>query len=251
MKPSFRLFLSYILCLMATFAFWGTFHQKKISIWPSEKGISPPEIYTDAQEGGFSTAEFFASDSAAAVRAVLNSGIYHPHAGIRFPLISGTRKMALDGVNFSDMDSVSITFRSNADVALILFTADPNVSKIGDPLSLRPLRMDIPATRHYTEHRVSLSAIATNPLWFDLQGIEPDSAFYLNRVVSVALESGKGALLGLPTEIEIQKWEFFGENRVLFRICLFILIITTSLFIWGQVKIHGKQTSKRTGDNRK
>lgn len=240
-----KLCLLYIFSLSILAAVFFAFYPKKISIWPPIRGDFGPQLYSDAREGGFSQVEFLESDSAVAFRAVLNSGIYHPYAGIRFPLVSGREKLSLRGVDLSFADSVAITFRASSDVALVVLTADPNVSKLGDPLSLRPLRMDIPATRHYTEHRLPLSNVRTVPVWFDIQGVEPDSAYYIDRAVAVAIESGKGTLLGLPTEVEILKWEFFGSNRIVKRACLFILILATGLFFWGLVHSYGKRNKER------
>ncbi|MCR5029288.1 MAG: hypothetical protein K6A31_08545 [Fibrobacter sp.] len=245
---SLRFTLSYVLCLFAIATFFFRFHTESLVLWPQNKALGNPRIYTDFREGGFSTAEFFESDSAIAMKATLNSGLYHPHAGIEFPLTQGLEALSLEGRDFSHMDSVAITFRSNADIALVLYTADPVASKAGDVLSLRPVRLDIPATRHYTEHREPLSKARTNKLWFDIRGVEPDSLLYLNHVVQIAVETGKGALLGLPTEIEIEKLEFFGSNERILQLSLCILIIVTGIYIWGTIKVHGKRTATRKDD---
>lgn len=250
-KVPVKLCLLYVLVLLLLSAAFFALCSKRISVWPLPGEGLEPQLYSDAREGGFSQVEFFESDSAVAFRAVLNSGIYHPYAGVRIPLVAGREKLSLRGVDFSFADSVAITFRASSDVALLVFTADPNVSKFGDPLSLRPLRMDIPATRHYAEHRLPLSNLRTVPVWFDIQGVEPDSAYYIDRAVAVGLESGKGALLGLPTEVEILKWEFFGEDGNVKRICLFILIFATGLFFWGLVLFYGKRNKERQFGHRK
>lgn len=237
---SWRLTLSYVACIAVLFAIYGCFHRKSLVLWPGAS--ASPRIYTDAREGGFSVADFFESDSAIAISAVLNSGLYHPHAGIEFPLLSGMESLSLSGVDFSGLDSVSITFRANADVALILFTRDPQISRPGDVLSFRPLRMEIPATRFYSEKRLPLSLLKPSELWFDLRGIEQDGNLFLEDVLQVSIETGRGALLGLPTEIEIRKLEFFGTNRVLVRICLIILVLVTVFYVRSMVK-YGKKVA--------
>jgi len=247
---SLRFTLSYLICLIAIATIFFRFYTESFALWPQNKSLDDPRIYTDVREGGFSTAEFFESDSAIAMNATLNSGLYHPHAGIEFPLSKGLEALSLDGRDFSNMDSLAITFRSNADVALVFYTADPVASKAGDVLSLRPVRMDIPATRHYTEHREPLSKARTSKLWFDMHGVEPDSLLYLNHVVLVAVETGKGALLGLPTEIEVQKLEIFGTNDLILRLSLCILILVTGIYIWGMIKVHGKRSATRKDDRK-
>lgn len=242
---SLRFTLAYLLCLFAIALFFFRFHTESLVLWPQNKTLGNPRIYTDIREGGFSTAEFFESDSAIAMRATLNSGLYHPHAGIEFPLAQGFEALSLEGRDFSHMDSVAITFRSNADIALVLYTADPVASKVGDALSLRPVRLDIPATRHYTEHREGLSKARTNKIWFDIRGVEPDSLLHLDHVVQVAVETGRGSLLGLPTEIEIEKLEFLGTNDQILRLSLCILMVVTGIYIWGTIKVHGKGSSNR------
>lgn len=230
----------YVACIAVLAAVYGAFHRKTLVLWPGDSVL--PRIYTDAREGGFSTADFLESDSAIAVSAVLNSGLYHPHAGIEFPLLSGMESLSLSGVDFSGLDSVAITFRANADVALVLFTRDPTVSRPGDVLSFRPLRMEIPATRFYSEKRLPLSLLKPNELWLDLRGIEQDGNLYLDNVLQVSVETGRGSLLGLPTEIEIKKLEFFGTNRVLVRICLIILVLVTVFYVRSVVK-YGKKVA--------
>ncbi len=244
-KFIWQLSLSYIICLIAIAAFFFHFQTESIVLWPHPEDLEYPRIYSDSREGGFSTAEFFESGNALAMRAILNSGIYHPHAGVEFRLLKGVEALSLQGVDFSNVDSVFITFRSNADVTLVFYTADPVVSKAGDVLSLRPVRLDVPATRYYTESRLPLSLARTNKIWFDMNGVEPDSLLYLDRVIQVAVETGKGALLGLPTEIEIQKLEFLGANRFARRLCLFILILVTCIYFLGILKIYGKSSTKR------
>lgn len=230
----------YVASIAVLAAVYGTFHRKTLVLWPGASGI--PRIYTDSREGGFSSAGFLESDSIVAISAVLNSGLYHPHAGIEFPLLGGLESLSLSGVDFSDMDSVAIEFRANADVALVLFTRDPAVSRPSDVLSFRPLRMDVPATRFYSEKRLPLSLLRPGELWLDMHGIEHDENLYLDDVLLVSVETGRGSLLGLPTEIEIRKLEFFGTNRVLIWICLVILILVTVLYIRCMVK-YGKKVA--------
>ena len=230
----------YVAVLAVLAAVCGAFHQKKLTLWPAE---NRPQIYTDAREGGFSTAEFLAGDSAVGISAILNSGLYHPHAGVGFPLRSGLESLASGGVDFSSMDSVEITLRANADVVLVLYAMDPAVSKPGEPLSFRPLRMDVPATRAYSRTRLPLSMLEPGALWLDMHGLEQDGNLYLENILQVAVETGKGALLGLPTEIEIRQLEFFGTNRTLVRACLSILILATIIYTWSLVK-YGKRIAK-------
>ncbi len=233
----FRTFF-YVACVVVLVAVYGLFHRKSVVLWPCERSV--PRIETDAREGGFSTAEFFDSDSAVAMVAVLSSGLYHPHAGIGFPLVSGVESFSLSGVDLSGVDSVAITFRASADISLVLLTRDPAVSRPGDASSLRPLRMEISANRFYTEKRLPLSLLRPSVLWMDMHGIEPDGNLYMDNVLQVSVETGKGALLGLPTEIEIRKLEFFGTNRVLAGICLGILFLVTILYIRSMV-LYGKR----------
>jgi len=240
-----RLTLCYAVCLMAITAFYLRFQSETLVLWPNPDTFEHPRIYTDLREGGFSTAEFLEKDSVLALNAILNSGIYHPYAGTEFRLFKGVESLSLKGMDFSNVDSVAISFRSNADIALVLYTVDPTVSKTGDVLSLRPVRLDIPATRYYTEHRLPLSRARVNPIWFDLQGVEPDSLLYMDHVIQVAVETGKGALLGLPTEIEIQKLEFLGRNRITRCLCLIILVLITGIYLWGILKIYGKRSTGR------
>lgn len=244
-KLFWRLTLSYVVSLMAVAIFYFRFQSESHVLWPNPDSLEHPRIYTDLREGGFSTAEFLEKDSVLAIQAILNSGIYHPHAGAEFRLLQGVESLSLQGVDFSNIDSVAITFRSNADIALVFYTVDPKISKVGDVLSLRPVRLDIPATRYYTEHRLPLSRVRTNPIWFDMQGVEPDSLLYLDHVAQVAVETGKGALLGLPTEIEIQKLEFLGTNRCTRFLCLIILVLVTGIYLWGILKIYGKPSTGR------
>ncbi|MBP5248118.1 MAG: hypothetical protein J6Z31_09725 [Fibrobacter sp.] len=244
-KLAWRFSLSYVVCLIAIVVFYFRFQTESVVLWPHQENFEHPRIYTDLREGGFSTAEFMESDNALAINATLNSGIYHPHAGVEFRLLKGVEALSLQGLDFSNIDSVFITFRSNADVALVFYTVDPKVSKVGDVLTLRPVRLDVPATRHYTEHRLPLSLARTSKIWFDIHGVEPDSLLYLDRVVQVAVETGKGALLGLPTEIEIQKLELLGKNRLTRCLCLVILILVTGIYLWGILKIYGKSSTSR------
>lgn len=229
---------SYVAVLVVLSAVYGMFHRKVLTLWPAE---TKPRIYTDAREGGFSTAEFLESSGAVGISAVLNSGLYHPHAGIEFPLRSGLESLSAGGVDFSSMDSVEITFRANADVVLVLYATDPAVSKPGDPLSFRPLRMDIPATRSYSRSRLPLSGLEPSALWLDMRGLEQDGNLYLENIRRVAVETGKGSLLGLPTEIEILKLEFLGTNGTLVGACLSILILATIIYIWSVAK-YGKRS---------
>ena len=71
---SLRFTLAYLLCLFAIALFFFRFHTESLVLWPQNKALGNPRIYTDIREGGFSTAEFFESDSAIAMRATLNSG---------------------------------------------------------------------------------------------------------------------------------------------------------------------------------
>ncbi len=239
MKKFFwRLTFSYLACVAVLVIVYGLFQRKSLVLWPGN--FATPRIYTDAREGGFSTADLFDSDSAVAIVAVLSSGLYHPYAGIEFPLLDGVNALSLSGMDFSGLDSVAITFRASADIALLLFTRDPSVSRPGDVSSFRPLRMEIPANRFYTEKRLPLSLLRPSELWMDMRGIEADGNLYVDNVLQVSVETGKGSLLGLPTEIEIEKLEFFGTNRVLVGICLIILVLVTILYIWSMVK-HGKK----------
>lgn len=237
-RPVLRLTFFYVACIALLVAICGAFYRKSLVLWPGDS--VRPRIYTDAREGGFSTADFLDSDSAIAFSAVLNSGLYHPHAGIEFPLLLGMESLLLSGVDFSGLDSVAITFRASADIALVLSTRDPAVSRPGDALSYRPLRMEIPATRFYSEKRLPLSLLKPSELWLDLRGIEQDGNLYLDDVLLVSVETGRGSLLGLPTEIEIRKLEFFGTNRVLVRICLILLVLVTILYVRSVVK-YGKK----------
>ena len=237
----------YLACLAVLVVVYGLFHRKTLVLWPGESVF--PRIYTDVREGGSSSADFFDSDSAVAIAAVLSSGLYHPHAGIEFPLLTGVENLSLVGVDFSGMDSVAITFRASSDIALVLFTRDPSVSRPGDVSSLRPLRMDISANRFYTEKRLPLSLLRPSELWIDLHGLEQDGNLFIDNVLQVAVETGKGALLGLPMEIEIRNLEFFGTNRVLVGICLSILILVTILYIWSMVK-HGKKFANSENSRR-
>ncbi len=232
-KSLLKLTLAYAICVILIGLFWGAFATKHIVLWPKNDSFGKARIYSDIREGGFSTAEFFESDSALAVRMVLNSGVYHPHAGVEIPLESGLRELALEGMDFSNMDSVVLRFRASSDVVLVLDVADPQVSRAGDPLTLRPLKMDIPATRFYSEVRLPLSLLKPSKIWFDIHGIEPDSSLYMNRVVQAAVESGKGTLLGFPTEIEILQWEFTGKNRSVIRLSIGLLILFSCLYIAG------------------
>ena len=231
----------YVVAFLLLAVFFFVFREEHICVWPKEPEYNPPRIYTDSREEGFSTAEFFESDSAVALRIVLNSGIYHPHAGVEFPMGRGMNALSLHGVDFSNMDSVIIRFRASSDIALVLGVTDPVASHIGDPLSLRPLRLDIPATRYYTEHRLSLAKIRPNKIWFDIHGVEPDSNLYMNHVVQVAVETGRGTLLGLPSEIEISHLEFFGPNRFVIGTSLVLFILFTGLYILGMIRYGRKK----------
>ena len=93
--------------------------------------------------------------------------------------------------------------------------------------------MHIPTTRFYSEARLPLSLLKPSILSFDIHGIEPDSSLYMNRVVQAAVESGKGTLLGFPTEIEILQWEFTGKNRSVIRLSIGLLILFSCLYIAG------------------
>lgn len=229
MKRLFRLstvLYAAVVAVLAAVCF--LFHTKTFSLWPGKL----PRAYTDAREGGFSTAKVSATDSAVSFEAVLHSGLYHPHAGVEFSLLDGFESFSEEGLDFSDMDSAVVEFRATSDVVLVFYTKDPLATRPGDVLSLRPLRLDIPATRSYSEHRVSLSGLRPSAIWFDIHGLEQDENLFLGDVFRVAVETGRGTLLGLPTELDIRKLEIFGENRVLIRTCLFILILTTVLYLW-------------------
>lgn len=242
-RSGIALTFAYGLGLLLLAVFYVLFRTERIVLWPSEK-FSRPIAYSDVREGGESRAEILEHDSVVYLQSVLSSGIYHPYAGTLVMLGDGAEALSLEGKDLSNMDSLLLEFRSSADVALVLFAADFQ-SRVGDPLSFRPFRLDIPATRHYSEQRLSLSALKSSEIWFDIRGMEPDSGLYLDHIVAAAIETGRGTLLGFPSDLEIRKWELWGTNRSAVRASLFILILISVAYGWGLYRIYGKRSAKR------
>lgn len=236
----------YFACIAVLVAVYGLFHRKSLVLWPGEDVF--PRIYTDVREGGSSTADFFDSDSAVAIAAVLSSGLYHPHADRVPPFDRRGKPFACRRGFFGHGFRCHHVPRKFRHRARPLYP-DPSVSRPGDVSSLRPLRMDISANRFYTEKRLPLSLLRPSELWIDIHGLEQDGNLYADNVLQVSVETGKGALLGLPMEIEIKKLEFFGTNRVLAGICLSILILVTILYIRSMVK-YGKKFANSKNSRR-
>lgn len=229
--------------LLLVAVFFLTQRTERLELWPAEN-LSRPIAYSDIREGGESRAEILERDSVLYLQATLSSGIYHPYAGTLVMLGAGAEALSLEGKDLSNMDSLRIEFRSSADVALVLYAADFQ-SRAGDPLSFRPFRLDIPATRHYSEQRLALSGLKPSEIWFDIRGMEPDSGLYLDHIVAAAIETGHGTLLGFPSDIEIRKWELWGTNRGAVRLSLIILGLISVAYGWGLYRIYGKRSVKR------
>ena len=235
MTKTIKITILFATSLIVLFTVWFLFHSNRLSIYPV--GELPNSIifaYGDIADGGASTANWAQNDSSLALSLIVRSGIAYPYAGMGIDLISDTKKMSGEFIDFSLFDSLSITLRTRhmKQVQVKLITNDPKLTRVEDPMTARYLLQVIPSERSYQEVRVPVSGFLVPEWWFERNGFTaPDQLKYLERGIKIDISSGSGTMLGIPDEIEIKSIHFFGENHFVNRIVFTMGLIFTVLFL--------------------
>lgn len=235
MTKTIKITILFATSLIVLFTVWFLFHSNRLSIYPV--GELPNSIifaYGDIADGGASTADWAQNDSSLTLSLIVRSGIAYPYAGMGIDLISDTKKMSGEFVDFSLFDSLSITLRTRhmKQVQVKLITNDPKLTRVEDPMSARYLLQVIPSERSYQEVRVPVSGFLVPEWWFERNGFTaPDQLKYLERGIKIDISSGSGTMLGIPDEIEIKSIQLFGENHFVNRIVFTMGLIFTVLFL--------------------
>ena len=206
----------------------------------------------DAALGGTSTAEVDVGDSAIGISLNVRSGVAYPAVGVGFNLMSVENRPVgvFDLSNYDSIEVVVSTGRMRS-VSLRILTDDPEHSKEGMRETLRPLVLNVPASRTPTSAKFSLSEFKTAVWWLAAMGLEEDDGFmYLDRGAAIEIANGDGIMRGIPDEIEVKSVRLWGINRDFERgmyAGLILLIVLLGLFGTNLFRIFSRKNLKSVG----
>jgi len=202
---------------------FNAFKENVFTLYPAGGfGVYP---LNDSIAGGYSTVELSQTENSIAAKVNIRSGKAYPYAGIGFNLMSRENR-PVGHFDFSKYDSVAVVAVAGRmrSITLRLMTDDPVYSRAGAYLTYRPLEVQVPVEKSYSEQKVSLSSFNTKEWWLAERGMEDDDGLtYFYRTALLEIFNGEGALRGIPDEIEIKSVRMWGENRDFKKVMYFAL----------------------------
>ena len=187
---------------------------------------------TDEPFGGTSTSELDVKDSSIDISINVRSGVAYPAVGVGFNLESVNGRPA--GLfDLSKYDSVEVVFATGRmrSISLRLLTNDPEYTKEGMRETLRPLVMNVPASRTPESAKFSLGEFKTAVWWLAAMGLEKDDGLtYFYRSSALEVANGDGIMRGIPDEINLKSIRLWGVNRDFERAMYVLLVLIFVLY---------------------
>ena len=204
-------------CFAVAACIWAvlfcTFSENTFTLYPKGGfGIYP---LNDSLAGGYSTVSLTEGDNSIVAEINVRSGKSYPYAGIGFNLMSREHRPTghFDLSKFDTISIIAVSGRMRS-ITLRLLTDDPVYSRQGSYLTYRPLEIQVPVEKSFSEHKVPLSGFKTCEWWLAERGMEQDDGLtYFYRAALFEIFNGEGTLRGIPDEIEVKSAYMWGENR--------------------------------------
>ena len=246
------IFSVFTILLFAWACVFFTLRQSSCIIFPDETfGIYKLD---DSALGGTSTAEIDVGDSAIDISLNVRSGVAYPAVGVGFNLMSVENRPA-GFFDLSDYDSVEVTVSTGRmrSVSLRILTDDPTYTKEGMRETLRPLVLNVPASRTPESAKFSLAEFKTAVWWLAAMGLEKGDGFtYLYRGAAIEIANGDGIMRGIPDEINVKMVRLWGVNREFERgmyALLILMVVLLGLFGTNSFRIFSRKNLKTAGKN--
>jgi len=209
---------------------------------------------TDEPFGGTSTSELDVKDSSIDISINVRSGVAYPAVGVGFNLMSvGNRPAGL--FDLSKYDSVEVVFSTGRmrSISLRILTDDPVHTKEGLRETLRPLVLNVPASRTPESAKFSLGEFKTAVWWLAAMGLEKDDGLtYFYRSSAIEVANGDGIMRGIPDEINLKEIRLWGVNRDFERgmyALLVVILVVLALLEADVIGMARKKKLKTAGKN--
>ena len=209
---------------------------------------------TDAALGGTSTSEIEETDSSITASINVRSGVAYPAVGVGFNLMSiDNRPTGVFDLSYYDSIEVVASTGRMRSISLRILTDDPVYTKEGFRETLRPLVLNVPASRSLESAKFSLTEFKTAVWWLAAMGMEKDDGFtYLHRSTALEIANGDGIMRGIPDEINVKMIRLWGVNRDFERgmyAGLILMIVMLGLFGTNLFRIFSRKNLKTERKN--
>lgn len=213
---------------------WGflfnAFRENSFTLFPA--GGYGVYSLTDSIAGGYSTVDLTQGENSIAAKINIRSGKAYPYAGIGFNMMARENRPVghFDLSRYDSLAVVAVAGRMRS-ISLRVMTDDPVYSRAGAYLTYRPLEVQIPVEKTFSEQKVSLASFKTREWWLAERGMEQDDGLtYFYRTALLEVFNGEGSLRGIPDEIELRSIRMWGENRdfkkgMYFALGLYVLLL--------------------------